>query len=121
MPAAVLRLSVNVENCMDIAGQYPLSMGKIRLKTTSVRFKDGYGEERIKFVNVSGRVLRFDCDRDFLPECIKFYAPPTRPLEEAEIVIRYDSTKQGVKKKMNIFLNDLGVPPSQSSLTVYTE
>ena len=121
-PAAVLKLSVDVENSLDIAGQYPVSMGKIRLKTAAVRFKEGTDDVvKVKFVNVGGRVLRFDCDRAFLPECIRFYAPPTRPLEEAEMVVRYDSTKPGAKEKMTIFLNDLGVPPSQSSLTVYLD
>jgi hypothetical protein len=122
VPAAVLKLSVDVENNLDISGQYPISMGKIRLRRKVVRFKEGTDAvEKLRFVNVSGRVLRFDCDRAFLPECIKFYAPPTRPLEEAEMVVRYDSTKPGVKEKLTIFLNDLGLPPSQSSLTVYFE
>lgn len=121
-PAAVLKLSVDVENSMDISGQYPVSMGKIRLKRRTVRFNEGSDAvERLKFINVSGRVLRFDCDRAFLPECIQFYAPPTRPLEEAEIVIRYDSAKPGVREKMTVFLNDLGVSPSQSSVTIYVE
>ena len=119
-PAAVLKLSVDVENNLDVSGQYPISMGKIRLRRTAVRFKEGQDAvEKLRFVNVSGRVLRFDCDRAFLPECIKFYAPPTRPLEEAEMVVRYDSTKPGAREKLTIFLNELGLPPSQSSLTVY--
>ena len=122
VPAAVLKLSVDVENNLDISGQYQISMGKIRLRRKIVRFTEGTDAvEKIRFVNVSGRHLRFDCDRTFLPECIKFYAPPTRPLEEAEMVIRYDSTKPGAKEKMTIFLNNLGLPPSQSSLTVYVE
>ena len=122
VPAAVLRLSVDVENCMDLSGLYPVSMGKIRLRRAGVRFTDGKDAvEKIRFVNVSGRVLRFDCDRAFLSECLSFYAPPTRPLEEGEMVIRYDSTKPGASEKMKIFLNDLGVPPSQSSLTVYLD
>ena len=37
-PAAVLKLSVDVENSMDISGQYPVPMGKIRLKRRAVRF-----------------------------------------------------------------------------------
>jgi hypothetical protein len=122
VPAAVLKLSVDVEANMDISGQYPISMGKIRLRRTAVRFKEGTDAvEKLRFVNVSGRVLRFDCDRAFLPECIKFYAPPTRPLEEAEMVIRYDSTQPGAREKLTLFLNDLGLPPSQSSLTVYID
>ena len=122
VPAAVLRLSVDVENSLDLSGQYPISMGKISLRRKVVKFRKGEDAvEKLRFVNMSGRVLRFDCDRAFLPECIKFYAPPTRPLEEAEMVIRYDSTKPGVREKLTIFLNDLGLPPSQSSLTVYFE
>lgn len=121
-PAAVLKLTVNVENSLDIAGQYPLGMGKIRLKSAAVRFEEGVSDVRkIKFINVSGRVLRFDCDRTFLPDCLIFYAPPTRPLEEGEMVVRYDSTKPGAREKMSIFLNELGVPPSQSALTVYLD
>ena len=97
-------------------------MGKIRLRRTAVRFTKGKDAvEKIRFINVSGRVLRFDCDKTFLPECIAFYAPPTRPLEEGELVIRYDSTKPEAREKFKIFLNDLGLPPSQSSLTVYFE
>ena len=107
---------------MDLYGQYSISMGKIRLRRAAVRFKEGEDAvEKLRFVNVSGQHLRFDCDRAFLPECIKFYAPPTQPLEEAEMVIRYDSTKPGAREKLTIFLNDLGLPPSQSSLTVYFE
>jgi hypothetical protein len=122
VPAAVLKLSVDVQANMDISGQYPVSMGKIRLRRTVVRFKTGHDAvEKLRFVNVSGRVLRFDCDRAFLPDCIKFYAPPTRPLEEAEMVVRYDSTQPGAREKLTIFLNELGLPPSQSSLTVYFE
>lgn len=122
VPAAVLRLTVDVENSMDISGLYPVSMGKIRLRRSAVRFTKGTAAvEKLRFVNVSGRVLRFDCDRSFLPECIKFYAPPTRPLEEAEMIIRYDSSEPVTKDKMTVFLNDLGLPPSQSSLTVYFE
>lgn len=121
-PSAILNLSVDVENGMDLTGLYPVPMGKIRLRRTAVRFTEGADAvEKLRFVNVSGRVLRFDCDRAFLPECIRFYAPPTRPLEEAEIEIRYDSTKPGAKEKMTIFLNDLGLSPSQSSLTVYLD
>jgi hypothetical protein len=121
-PAAVLKLSVDVENNMDISGQYSISMGKIRLRRTAVRFTKGQDAvEKLRFVNVSGRVLRFDCDRAFLPGCIKFYAPPTRPLEEAELEIRYDSSQPVTRDKITIFLNDLGLPPSQSSLTVYFE
>ena len=122
IPAAVLRLSVDVENSSDMAGQYPVSMGNIRLRRNELRFRKGEtAVETLRFVNVSGKVLKFDCDRVFLPECISFEAPQTSPMEEAEMVIRYDSSKTGVRDKVTIFLSGLGLPPSQSALTVYFE
>jgi hypothetical protein len=42
-------------------------------------------------------------------------------MEEGEMVIRYDSGKSGAREKVTIFLNGLGLPPSQSSLTVFFE
>lgn len=121
-PAAVLRLSVDVENNSEISDLYPISMGKIRLRRRVVRFQVGSDAlEKIRFINVSGKNLHFDCDRIFLPECLEFEAPSTRHLEEAEIMIRYDSTKPGARDKVVIFLNGLGLPPSQASLTVCFE
>lgn len=121
-PAAVLKLSVDVENSTDISGQYPVSMGKISLRRNVLRFTKGQSAvEKLRFVNVSGKVLNFDCDRNFLPECISFSAPQTNPMEEAEMVIRYDSGKAGAREKVTVFLSGLGLPPSQSSLTIYFE
>lgn len=121
-PAVVLRLSVDVENNLDLSGLYPVSMGKIRLRRTVVRFvEDKPAVEKLRFVNVSGKVLSFDCDRMFLPDCLSFYAPSVHPMEEAELVIKYDPSKKGAKQQMKIFMNGLGVNPSQSSLTVYLD
>ena len=122
MPSAILRLSVDVDISSDASGQYPVSMGKIRLRRNELRFRKGEtAVETLRFVNVSGKVLKFDCDRVFLPECISFEAPQTNPMEEAEMVIRYDSSKPGARDKVTIFLSGLGLPPSQSALTVYFE
>lgn len=121
-PAAVLKLYVDVESSPDISGLYPVSMGKIRLRRNILRFRKGESAvEKLRFVNVSGKSLSFDCDRAFLPECFSFEAPVTGPMEEGEMVIRYDSGKSGAREKVTIFLNGLGLPPSQSSLTVFFE
>ena len=121
-PAAVLRITVDVQNSNDVSELYPIAMGKIRLRRRSVSFQKGCDAvEKIRFVNVSGKNLQFDCDNHFLPECIDFFAPSTQPNEEAEIELRYDSTKSGARDKITVFLNNLGLPPSQSSLTVYFE
>lgn len=121
-PAAVLRLSVEVDNGSDISSQYPVAMGKIRLRRKTISFTKGTDAvEKLRFVNVSGKELQFAFDKAFLPECIKIEVPSTRPDEEAEIIVRYDSTKPGAREKHTIFLNGLGVPPSQSALIVYFE
>jgi hypothetical protein len=118
----VLKLYVDVESSPDISGSYPVSMGKIRLRRNVLRFRKGESAvEKLRFVNVSGKSLSFDCDRAFLPECFSFEAPVTGPMEEGEMVIRYDSGKSGAREKVTIFLNGLGLPPSQSSLTVFFE
>ena len=121
-PSAVLRLSVDVDSSPDLSGQYAVSMGKIRLRRNELRFRKGEDAvEKLRFVNVSDKSLKFDCDRTFLPECISFHAPQTAPGEENEMVIRYDASRPGAREKVVIFLNGLGLPPSQSSLTVYFE
>lgn len=121
-PAAVLRMSVKVENTMDGAGQYPISMGAINLKRNIVRFKKGVASaETVGFVNMGGKSLKFDCDRALLPDCLKFYAEPVRPLKEGVIKISYDPSVQVNADEMVILLQGLGLPPSKSSIKVIME
>lgn len=120
-PASTLTLSVDVENRMDVPEQYSISMGDIRLKSTVVKFKKGLpATESLSFINVSGRSLKFDCDRALLPDCLKFYAEPVRPLKEGVIKVTYDPTKEG-RDEMVVILQGLGGTPSQSSIKVILE
>lgn len=121
-PAATLVLSVDVENRMDIPEQYSISMGDIRLKSSVVRFKKGVAStESLSFINVSGRSLKFDCDRALLPDCLRFYAEPVRPLKEGVIKVAYDPEKGGDRDEMIIILQGLGGTPSKSSIKVILE
>ena len=121
-PAAVLTLTVNVENRMDLPEQYSISMGDIRLKSNVVRFRKGEAAtESLSFINVSGRSLKFDCDRALLPSCLKFYAEPVRPLKEGVIKVSYDPTKGMERDEMVILLQGLGGTPSSSSIKVILE
>lgn len=121
-PAAVLKMTVNVENTMDGAGQYPISMGGINLKRNIVRFKKGVAAtESIGFVNMSGRSLKFDCDRALLPDCLRFYAEPVRPMKEGVIKISYDPSVPVNADELVILLQGLGLPPSKSSIKVIME
>jgi len=121
-PAAVLKMTVNVENTMDGAGQYPISMGGINLKRNIVRFKKGIAAtETIGFVNMSGKSLKFDCDRALLPDCLRFYAEPVRPMKEGVIKISYDPSVPVNADELVILLQGLGLPPSKSSIKVIME
>lgn len=121
-PAATLVLSVDVDNDMGISGRFPISMGDIRLQRSVVRFrKDEPGSEIIKFVNVSGRSLKFDCDRNMLPECLSFYAEPMRPLREGIMKITYDPSVSGAKDEMLIFLQGISTSPGKAVIKVILE
>lgn len=121
-PTAVLTLSVNVENRMDVPEQYSITMGDIKLKSRVVKFRKGEpATESLSFINVSGRSLNFDCDRALLPSCLKFYAEPVRPMKEGVIKITYDPSKGMERDEMVILLQGLGGTPSSSSIKVILE
>ena len=121
-PVATLTLSLDVENGMDLTGRYPISMGDIRLTTSVVKFRKGIpGTATLRFVNVSGRSLKFDCDRALLPDCLRFYAEPVRPLKEGVIKISYDPSAGMERDEMIIILNGIKATPSKSSIKVILE
>lgn len=120
-PAAVLRLSVNVERGSDISGLYPVSMGNIRLRRSEVVLHKGTrAVERCVFVNVGDRPLRLQCENAMLPACLSFRTEPDVVVsgEEGEIVITYDPSEGGERKRIPVIIKGLGLPPSQSSITV---
>lgn len=121
-PAAVLTLSVDVENGMDLSGRYPINMGDIRLTASVVKFHKGVaGTATLRFVNVSGGSLKFDCDRALLPDCLRFYAEPVRPLKEGVIKISYDPVKGMERDEMMVVLQGVNTTPSKSSIKVILE
>lgn len=121
MPAAILRLSVDVERGKDMAGLYPVSMGSIRLRRKEMTIIRGVATvEKCPFVNLSGKPLRLECEKAMLPPCLSF---GTRPAvvpagAEGEIVIEYDPSKGGDRDKMPVMLKGLGLPPTQSSIII---
>lgn len=121
VPTAVLRLAVDVDRGKDLSGQYPLSMGNIRLRRTEASFTKGVkGVERFVLVNVSESPLALDVEKAMLPPCLTFRCEPDvlQPGQEGEIVIGYDPSKGEGREKMFIMLSGTGVPPSQSSIIV---
>lgn len=120
-PAAVLKLAVDVENGADISGIWPVQMGKIRLRRSEVTFDEGRkAVEKLRFINLSGRDMKLECETAFLPGCLSFRTVPETVAdgEEGEIVISYDPSVGSVREDNKIILKGLGLPPSRSSLKV---
>ena len=118
-PAAVLKLTVNVENGKDLSGVWPVQMGPIRLRRSSVEFVRGRkAVEKLRFINLSGEPLKLQCEETFLPECLDFAADMVEDGQEGEIVISYDPSKPGAREQMKVILKDLGLPPTKATITV---
>lgn len=118
-PAAVLKLTVNVENGKDLSGEWPVQMGPIRLRRSSVEFVRGRkAVEKLRFINLSGKPLKLQCEETFLPECLDFAADMVEDGQEGEIVISYDPSKPGAREQMKVILKDLGLPPTKATITV---
>ena len=120
-PAAVLKLSVQVETGSDLSGEWPVQMGTIRLRRAEVAFADGIkAVEKLRFINVGGKPLELECETAFLPESISFRTQPkvVDPGKTGEIHIVYDPSEDGSFENLKIILKGLGLPPSKSSITV---
>ena len=120
-PAAVLKLSVDVDRGADKSSVYPILMGRIRLRRASVMFPAGrLAVERIPFVNVSNKEIALRCNEMLLPECLDFRTEPEAvgPGQEGEMIITFNPTKGQVKENMMIVLDGLGLSPSRSSIKI---
>lgn len=121
-PAAVLRLSVDVESGEGISDLWPMQMGKIRLKSKELRISKAKAcTHKVRFVNVSGSPLKVECERMFLPDCLKFETTVTEAGKEGEMLITYTPVTDGHVGNVRLMLKGLGVPPSQSTLIVIFE
>ena len=120
-PSAVLKLSVDVSAGADLSGEWPVQMGSVRLRRSEVTFKAGEkAVETLRFINAGDRPLTLDVDRNFLPAClsVSFDQDPVEPGEEGLIRIAFDPSMSGVRESMKVILKGLGLPPSQSSITI---
>ena len=120
-PTAILRLAVSVDRGADLAGAFPVGMGNIRLRTKEVYVeRDRRLVQRCVFVNVSDKPLKLEYEKAMLPQCLSVKVEPEIVAggEEGEIVITYDPSKGGVRDRMPVILKGLGIPPTQSTITV---
>lgn len=121
-PSVVLRLKVKVRAGDGTSDEFPEQMGWVSADRRSVIFDRAVSDRRtIRFVNNSGRMLNMECATMMLAPCLSFEADP-ETVGDGEvgcITVFYDS-KVGapVSGKAAVMLKNLGVPPSQSTITV---
>lgn len=126
-PSAILKLAVEVSPGEGYSSLYPVAIGKIRTRTSQLQvYAARRSVERLKFVNVTDAPLQLKCDSILLPSCLTFRSEPevVEPGAEGEIVITFDPAKYAAGPQrtiMKVILSGMGVPPSQSSITVKVE
>lgn len=119
-PAAVLKLSVDVQTGADLSGEWPLQMGGIRMRRNEITFQYGVkSAEKLRFINLTGNPLRLDCEKHFLPASLTFRTEPevVEAGQTGEMIISYDPSVKA-EDGMKIILKGLGLPPSKSSIKV---
>lgn len=120
-PAAVLKLSVQVEVGSDMSVLWPLQMGGIRMRTSQVSYAQGRrAVERLSFINLTGGPLKLECETAFLPGYLTFRTEPeiVADGQEGEMVIAYEPSPEEERNMVKIILKGLGLPPSKSSIKV---
>lgn len=120
-PSAVLKLSTDVQVGADKSVIWPVQIGNIRLRRSEVTFTTGNrGIEELRFINLSGKPMKLQCETAFLPECLSFRTEPevVGDGEVGHIVISYDPSEGMERSEMKIMLKGLGVSPSRSVINV---
>jgi hypothetical protein len=124
-PAAVLSLSVEVENSSDLSGLYPVQMGKIRLRRSQANFHaEKKAEESLRFINLSGKPLKLEAEKMFLPPCLGFRTEPevVADSQEGMIVISYNPEKgRPAQTEIPLIIKMQGTRPSESTIKVIIE
>lgn len=120
-PSVVLRLSVDVESGKGENDDWPVQLGRIRMRSKEIHIRKGLKDVRkVRFVNVSDSPLKLECEEMFLPPCLKFSVSPDEvaPGKEGEIVLKYDPSMGNDLGPVRLMLKNLGVSPSQSAIIV---
>ncbi len=135
-PAAVLELAVAVKMGEDLVPYYRVNMGRIRMKTAEISFRNGRSEGIcLEYLDVTGTDFRPAVSREFLPPYLKvrvtspseLAADEDSRLEESmkgkvgEICITFDADAFPTDKdtaEVPLMLKGLEVSPSASTIKV---
>ncbi len=138
-PSSVLELAISVSMGNDLTPYFPVNMGKIRMKTSEMTFRNGRNDGvSLHYLDMTGNNFKPEVTREFLPEYLKVTVLDPKTLEQDEdedlpenmkgkvgavsISFVADKFPEGqVSSRTPIMLKGLGVPPSASTITVYIE
>lgn len=120
-PTATLELVGEVIPSARPTYAYPHARGNLLLKQEEIRF-DGHSlrVEHIECLNGGNDTLRIGIDRRILPPCIRAEFQPTLlpPGGIGELTVRFDPAAGRAPQRVPLFLQGLGLPPSQSAVTI---
>lgn len=121
-PTAILELSGEVIPSARPTYAYPHARGNLLLKQEAIHLDPQLkAVERIECLNGGNDTLRIGVDTRILPLCIRagFKPEVLRPGEIGELTVRFDPTAGRAPQRVPLFLRGVGLPPSQSAVTVY--
>ncbi len=128
LPTAVLELAGRVIPSVFPTGDYPVAMGGLLLKRSTVSFDcDSRQTERIECLNAGDKILEISVDPKALPAGVMVEPLRIGPGEIADLVLRFDPSVTserpfGITGKRPssapVFLKGLGLQPTKCMITV---
>lgn len=120
-PTAILELTGEVIPSARPTYAYPHARGNLLLKQEEIPFDGTLARiERIECLNGGNDTLRVRVDSRILPPCIRAEFRPEclPPGGVGELTVRFDPSAGKAPARIPLFLQGLGLPPSQSAVTI---
>lgn len=120
-PSATLELTGEVIPSARPTYAYPYARGNLLLKQEAIPFDPSQeGVERIECLNGGNDTLRLKIDTRILPPGIRAEFSPEilPPGGLTDLIVRFDPAAGKVPRKVPIFIRGVGLPPSQSAVTL---
>ncbi len=121
LPTAVLELSGRVRPSVNPTDDYPVVMGGLLLKRSSVEMSASDPQvERIECMNGGDKVLKISVDQKTLPKGVRVEPLKIAPGEIADLVIRFDPAENGgrLPAMVPVFLKGIELQPTKCMITI---
>ncbi len=121
LPSAVLELSGKVTSSVLPTGDYPVAMGGLLLKRSTVDFSgNSRRTERIECMNAGDKSLEISVDPKTLPKGVQVDPLKIAPGEIADLVLRFDPSKADGRLPATapVFLKGIPLQPTKCMITI---